>query len=92
LCSHVNYVTPKPVCSVLHIGLKEACPQLDFDWLVTNAGQGNRGRTFGIPRNGLRRRRRKGRGRGGGGNKEEEKEEEEEEEEEGKEEEEGIPP
>lgn len=34
LLSHANYVTPKPVCSVLHIGLKETRPQLVFDWVI----------------------------------------------------------
>jgi hypothetical protein len=34
LCSHANYVTQKHVCSVLHIGLKETCIQLVFDWSI----------------------------------------------------------
>lgn len=32
-CSHANYVIQKPVGTVLHIGLKGACP-VGFDWSI----------------------------------------------------------
>jgi len=59
LCSHANQVTQKPVSSVLHVRLKEACPKFVFDWSiklpVSMAGKSDRGGTLRIPGKGLRK-------------------------------------